>query len=159
MERILKIKSWTEAARTVDIWHQSGYEIVFTNGCFDILHAGHIKCLRSARNLGDRLIVAVNTDASVNKLKGENRPLNTLEDRMTLLEALEFVDLVVSFDQDTPTELIQYLKPDILVKGSEYSPENIAGATDVLEWGGEVKTIPMEEGYSTTELINRIKNV
>ncbi len=159
MEHSLKIKTRTEAQKAVEGWHQSGYEVVFTNGCFDILHAGHIKCLRSARNLGDRLVVAVNSDASVSKLKGEKKPINKLEDRMTLLEALEFVDLVVSFEEETPAELIQHLKPDILVKGDEYSPENIAGAADVMEWGGEVKTIPMVEGYSTSEMIRRIKNV
>ncbi len=130
-----------------------GETIVMTNGCFDILHAGHINYLEKARALGDRLIIAVNDDASVQKLKGETRPLNVLNDRMKVLEALSCVDWVVPFSEDTPERLIGNLLPDILVKGGDYKPEEIAGGTQVSENGGKVIVLDFLDGYSTTKLI------
>ncbi|MFK8068164.1 MAG: bifunctional D-glycero-beta-D-manno-heptose-7-phosphate kinase/D-glycero-beta-D-manno-heptose 1-phosphate adenylyltransferase HldE [Gammaproteobacteria bacterium] len=130
-----------------------GETIVMTNGCFDILHAGHISYLEKARSLGDRLIIAVNDDASVQRLKGESRPLNNLNDRMKVLEALSCVDWVVPFSEDTPERLISNLLPDILVKGGDYKPEEIAGGKQVSENGGKVIVLDFLDGYSTTKLI------
>jgi len=137
-------------------WHDAGEEIIFTNGCFDILHAGHIAYLEAASRLGDRLIVGVNDDASVKRLKGETRPINILSSREYLLASLTCVDVVVPFSEDTPLNLINLLRPDILVKGGDYTPENIVGAAEVQSWGGEVKVIPFIEGFSTTKLESKI---
>lgn len=134
-----------------------GEKIVMTNGCFDILHPGHIKYLREAKKLGERLIVAVNSDISVTRLKGEKRPLNSVETRMTMLDALESTDWIIEFGEDTPRNLIERVLPDILVKGGDYQIDEIAGAPAVLQNGGEVKTLNFLEGFSTTNLINRIK--
>ncbi|MDY0359924.1 MAG: bifunctional D-glycero-beta-D-manno-heptose-7-phosphate kinase/D-glycero-beta-D-manno-heptose 1-phosphate adenylyltransferase HldE [Desulforegulaceae bacterium] len=134
-----------------------GEKIVMTNGCFDILHPGHIKYLRQAKKLGDRLIVAVNSDSSVTRLKGIKRPLNSLHTRMTMLDALESTDWIIEFDEDTPKNLIEKVLPDILVKGGDYKVDEIAGASAVLQNGGEVKTLNFLEGFSTTNLINKIK--
>ncbi|MDC9595718.1 bifunctional D-glycero-beta-D-manno-heptose-7-phosphate kinase/D-glycero-beta-D-manno-heptose 1-phosphate adenylyltransferase HldE [Xenorhabdus anantnagensis] len=136
---------------------QRGERIVMTNGCFDILHAGHVSYLSNARKLGDRLIVAVNSDASTKRLKGETRPVNPLEQRMTVLSALESVDWVVAFEEDTPQCLISGILPDILVKGGDYKPEEIAGSEDVWAAGGEVKVLNFEDGISTTNIIKTIK--
>ncbi|OTA17588.1 ADP-heptose synthase [Xenorhabdus vietnamensis] len=136
---------------------QRGERIVMTNGCFDILHAGHVSYLSNARKLGDRLIVAVNSDASTKRLKGETRPVNPLEQRMTVLSALESVDWVVAFEEDTPQRLIAGILPDILVKGGDYKPEEIAGSEDVWAAGGEVKVLNFEDGISTTNIIKTIK--
>ena len=133
--------------------------LVFTNGCFDLLHRGHVTYLAQARSLGASLVVAVNSDASVKRLKkGAQRPLNTLADRMAVLAALECVSLVICFDQDTPLELILSVKPEILVKGGDWSPENIVGAKEVIAWGGQVHSIPFQFDRSTTALISKIKN-
>ncbi|PHM61983.1 bifunctional D-glycero-beta-D-manno-heptose-7-phosphate kinase/D-glycero-beta-D-manno-heptose 1-phosphate adenylyltransferase HldE [Xenorhabdus ishibashii] len=137
---------------------QRGECIVMTNGCFDILHAGHVSYLSNARKLGDRLIVAVNSDASTKRLKGETRPVNPLEQRMTVLSALESVDWVVPFEEDTPQRLIADILPDILVKGGDYKPEEIAGSTEVWAAGGEVKVLNFEDGISTTNIIKTIKS-
>jgi len=137
-------------------WHDAGEEIVFTNGCFDILHAGHIAYLEAAAGLGDRLIVGVNDDPSVKRLKGETRPINVLSSRLYLLASLSSVDAVVPFSEDTPLDLINLLRPDVLVKGGDYQPENIVGAAEVTSWGGEVKVIPFIEGFSTTKLESKI---
>jgi D-beta-D-heptose 7-phosphate kinase/D-beta-D-heptose 1-phosphate adenosyltransferase len=134
-----------------------GEKIVMTNGCFDILHAGHITYLEQAKSLGQRLIVAVNDDASVAKLKGAGRPLNPLKQRMLVLSALRAVDWVVPFSEDTPERLITRVTPDILVKGGDYKVDQIAGARHVINSGGEVKILTFVEGASTTTLINRIK--
>ena len=134
-----------------------GKKIVFTNGCFDILHVGHITYLREAAQLGDLLIVGLNSDASIKRLKGAERPINCQADRAEMLAALECVDYVVIFDDDTPLELIKTVKPDILVKGGDYAVENIVGSDFVSELGGRVVTIPLVEGKSTTKLINCIK--
>jgi len=131
--------------------------IVMTNGCFDILHAGHVAYLEEAKSLGDRLIVAVNDDNSVRQLKGESRPVNTLEDRMLVLAGLAAVDWVVPFSEDTPAELIAAVLPDVLVKGGDYQPEEIAGGRDVLENGGEVRVLHFRDGHSTTRIIDKLR--
>ncbi|MGD8925984.1 MAG: bifunctional D-glycero-beta-D-manno-heptose-7-phosphate kinase/D-glycero-beta-D-manno-heptose 1-phosphate adenylyltransferase HldE [Thioalkalispiraceae bacterium] len=137
---------------------QHGEVIVMTNGCFDILHPGHVSYLQKARAMGDRLIVAVNDDESVKRLKGADRPINSLDRRMALLSALECVDWVVPFSEDTPERLICKMLPDVLVKGGDYSPEQIAGGACVRENGGEVKIIEYIEGHSTTDIIKNILN-
>ncbi|MGV3346601.1 bifunctional D-glycero-beta-D-manno-heptose-7-phosphate kinase/D-glycero-beta-D-manno-heptose 1-phosphate adenylyltransferase HldE, partial [Enterobacteriaceae bacterium LUAb1] len=137
--------------------HQRGEKIVMTNGCFDILHAGHVSYLSNARKLGDRLIVAVNSDASVRRLKGESRPVNPLEQRMMVLGALEAVDWVIAFEDDTPQSLIAEILPDLLVKGGDYQPEDIAGSKEVWANGGEVKVLNFEDGISTTNIISKIR--
>lgn len=137
----------------------SGYSIVFTNGCFDILHKGHVAYLQSAKSMGDILIVGMNTDVSVKRLKGEERPINTLEDRAFVLSALKSVDYVVPFDEDNPLTLIQSIKPDVLVKGGDYTMETIIGAKEVLAHGGKVEIIPFVEGKSTSSIIDAIRRV
>ena len=131
--------------------------IVFTNGCFDILHKGHVAYLQAAKSLGDILIVGMNTDASVQRLKGQDRPVNSLEDRAFVLSALRSVDYVIAFDEDTPLSLIQAIMPDVLVKGGDYTIDTIVGATEVLSHGGKVEIIPFAEGKSTTSIIDAIK--
>jgi D-beta-D-heptose 7-phosphate kinase/D-beta-D-heptose 1-phosphate adenosyltransferase len=131
--------------------------IVMTNGCFDILHAGHVAYLEEAKSLGDRLIVAVNDDASVRRLKGESRPINSLDDRMLVLAGLAAVDWVVPFPEDTPAELIASVLPDVLVKGGDYRPEEIAGGKEVLENGGEVRVLSFRDGHSTTRIIDKLR--
>jgi rfaE bifunctional protein nucleotidyltransferase chain/domain len=131
-------------------------KVVFTNGCFDILHLGHVDYLEKAATKGDKLIVALNTDASVSKLKGPNRPVNNENARARLIAALSFVDAVTFFSDDTPFSLIKELMPDILVKGSDYKISNIVGADIVIGNGGKVETIDLVEGYSTTNIINKI---
>ena len=134
-----------------------GEKIVMTNGCFDILHAGHVSYLANARKLGDRLIVAVNSDASVKQLKGPSRPINPLMQRMIVLGALDSVDWVVPFEEETPQRLIANILPDVLVKGGDYKPEDIAGGKEVIEAGGIVKVLNFEDGCSTTNIIDKIK--
>jgi D-beta-D-heptose 7-phosphate kinase/D-beta-D-heptose 1-phosphate adenosyltransferase len=137
---------------------QRGERIVFTNGCFDVLHAGHVGYLDDASGLGDRLIVAVNDDDSVRRLKGESRPINTLADRMTVLAGLESVDWVVPFSEDTPQRLIKNILPDILTKGGDYKPDDIVGASDVKAAGGEVRVLPFREGQSSSSIIDKLKS-
>ena len=137
---------------------QRGEKIVMTNGCFDILHAGHVSYLANARKLGDRLIVAVNSDQSVKQLKGESRPINPLVQRMIVLGALDSVDWVVPFEEQTPQRLIARILPDVLVKGGDYKPDQIAGSKEVIAAGGEVRVLNFEDGCSTTNIINSIKN-
>jgi rfaE bifunctional protein nucleotidyltransferase chain/domain len=133
--------------------------IVFTNGCFDILHRGHVTYLQTARNLGKSLIVAINTDDSVKRQdKGTDRPINPLDDRLTLLASLECVDAVIAFNQDTPLELIKTITPDILVKGGDWKVADIVGGEHVTKNGGSIYSIPFEHDRSTTQLINRIRN-
>ncbi len=136
----------------------AGERVVMTNGCFDVLHPGHIRYLRQARALGDRLIVAVNDDVSVRRLKGADRPVNAVADRMALLAALDCVDWVVPFGEDTPERLIGAVVPDVLVKGGDYTVEQIAGAGCVQAAGGEVHVLPFVAGYSTTGLLDRVRN-
>lgn len=139
-------------------WKQAGDTIVFTNGCFDLVHRGHIDSLAKAAEFGDRLIVGLNSDLSVRLLKGENRPLVDQQSRAVLLASMMMVDAVIMFDEETPYELIQRLLPDILVKGSEYKLEEIAGYDIVLASGGRVERIELTEGFSTSDIIQKIKN-
>ncbi len=134
-----------------------GERVIMTNGCFDVLHAGHVAYLEEAKNLGDRLIVAVNDDASVRCLKGESRPINELEDRLLVLAGLAAVDWVVPFSNDTPAELIAEVLPDVLVKGGDYKPDDIAGAKDVLNNGGEVRVLAFRDGHSSSRIIDKLR--
>jgi rfaE bifunctional protein nucleotidyltransferase chain/domain len=136
------------------MWKFQGRKVVFTNGCFDILHRGHIEYLSKARDCGDVLIIGLNTDASVRRLKGEKRPVQDEQTRALILASLRFVEGVVLFDEDTPYDLISFLKPDVLVKGGDYSRETIVGADVVEASGGEVVVIPLVEGYSTSGILN-----
>ena len=152
-----KILSSEELKSQLSIWRFQNKKIVFTNGCFDIIHAGHIDYLSKTRDLGNILLIGLNTDDSVRRLKGENRPVNDENARAIILAALQFVDAVVLFDEDTPYNLIKTVQPDILVKGSDYKPEDIVGADIVLAKGGEIKTIDFLDGYSTSRIIDRIR--
>jgi D-beta-D-heptose 7-phosphate kinase/D-beta-D-heptose 1-phosphate adenosyltransferase len=154
---VAKILEARQAADRADHERSQGRRVVFTNGCFDLLHAGHVHLLERARALGDFLIVAVNSDASVRRLKGPERPLVGEADRTRLLAALDAVGCVVVFDEDTPLSLIRTIRPDILVKGGDYTPETIVGADDVAAWGGRVATIPLVAGRSTTALLDSIR--
>jgi D-glycero-beta-D-manno-heptose 1-phosphate adenylyltransferase len=154
-----KIHTLENLKKQVENWQSEGNKIVFTNGCFDIVHLGHIDYLEKARNLGNKLVLGLNTDASVKRLKGEKRPVVNEYARSRMMAAFEFVDAVVLFDEPTPKELIETVKPDILVKGDDYTIETIVGADFVIEKGGEVKTIPLVKGYSTTSLIDKIKQI
>lgn len=149
----------TESELKQALAHQRGEKVVMTNGIFDILHAGHVSYLANARRLGDRLIVAVNSDESTKRLKGDSRPLNPLAQRMTVLAALEAVDWVVPFSEDTPHRLIADVLPDVLVKGGDYLPHQIAGSKEVWDNGGDVLVLNFEDGCSTTNIINAIKRV
>ena len=132
-------------------------KIVFTNGCFDLLHVGHIRYLAQAKKLGDFLIIGLNSDSSVKELKGKDRPINSFDDRATLLSAIESVDLVIMFEEQTPENLIKDIVPDILVKGGDYNIEDIVGYQTVMQNGGQVKTLSFYDGYSSTNYINKIK--
>jgi D-beta-D-heptose 7-phosphate kinase/D-beta-D-heptose 1-phosphate adenosyltransferase len=153
-----KVVGWGEAARWARKQQARGLKVVFTNGCFDLLHRGHVRYLEEARARGDALIVGVNTDASVRRLNKEGaRPVNSEANRAAVLAALACVDRVVLFDEDTPLELITALKPDVLVKGGDYRPEEIVGREVVLARGGRVEVIPFIPGYSTSSLLARIR--
>lgn len=152
-----KIVSLEALIRQCNIWRQASQKIVFTNGCFDILHHGHLDYLTKAADCGNVLILGMNTDASVKKLKGDERPINNENDRALQLASLLFVDAVCLFEEDTPQSLIEALKPDVLVKGGDYSMEEIVGASFVKANGGSVEIIPFVEGYSTTGLLDRIR--
>lgn len=145
-----------EASRTLSLWRFKDEKIVFTNGCFDILHRGHIEYLAQAANLGTKLIIGLNSDASVKRLKGENRPVNDENARALALTSLIFVDEVILFDSDTPYDLIDYVQPDVLVKGGDYNPEEIVGYDIVKAKNGKIITIDFVEGYSTTSILNKI---
>ncbi len=136
---------------------KEGKKIVFTNGCFDILHRGHVECLEFARNLGDILIIGVNSDESVRRLKGPQRPINTLQDRMYVLAALYMTDYVTDFHEDTPYNLIKELQPHILVKAGDYTPETVVGRDIVESYGGKVVIAPYINGYSTTDILKKAK--
>lgn len=162
-----KISNPEKASKLVEGWKMKNEKVVFTNGCFDILHKGHVTYLAKAADLGQRLVVGLNTDASVKRQnKGDNRPVNDESARETVLASLACVDLVVRFDEDTPYELISALKPDILVKGADYDPgekdpsakKYIVGSDLVRKSGGEVRVIDLEEGFSTTSIIRKAKN-
>ena len=131
-------------------------KVVFTNGVFDLLHRGHLDLLTAARAQGDALIVGINTDSSVKRIKGPSRPVREESDRAYLVAGLECVDLVVLFEEDTPLETVKALRPDVIVKGGDYKPDSIVGAREVESWGGEVVVVPLTEGHSTTSIIERL---
>jgi D-beta-D-heptose 7-phosphate kinase/D-beta-D-heptose 1-phosphate adenosyltransferase len=147
----------TEARTRLELWRAAKARIVFTNGVFDLLHRGHAEYLEEARALGDRLVVGINTDASVRRLKGPTRPIVGEDDRAALVRALACVDLVVLFDDDTPLRLIEAVQPDVLVKGGDYAVADIVGREVVEARGGQVTTIRLREGLSTSELVRRIR--
>ena len=152
-----KIKTIEDAKKDIDRFKKDGQKIVFTNGCFDILHIGHARYLFKARELGDFLIVAVNSDRSVKAIKGPERPVINENERAEMLAALGCVDMTVIFDEDTPYEIIKILVPDVLVKGGDWKAEDIVGADIVKKAGGEIKSITFVEGSSTTGIIERIR--
>jgi len=154
-----KILDWKNLKEEVDRLRRQGKKIVFTNGCFDILHVGHARYLRQAREKGDLLILGLNSDASVRKIKGEKRPLIPQEERADLLACLEFVDYVTIFEETTPLELILYLKPDVLIKGGDWAEEQVVGRKEVMSWGGTVAIIPEIPGASTTNIVGKILSV
>lgn len=154
-----KIFTWDQLQRQLAIWRFKDKKIVFTNGCFDILHLGHIEYLAHARDLGHVLIVGLNSDESVRRLKGQHRPVNKENAREVTLAALGFVDGVVVFNEDTPQKLIELVQPDVLVKGKDYDGKLIVGADIVKARGGEVVTIEIVKGYSTTHTIEKIRKV
>ncbi len=147
-----------ELLALVEESHDRNERVIMTNGCFDVLHAGHVAYLEEAKSLGDRLIVAVNDDESVRRLKGESRPINALEDRLLVLAGLAAVDWVVPFSEDTPASLISQLLPDVLVKGGDYKPDEIAGAKDVLNNGGEVRVLTFRDGHSSSRIIGQMRD-
>jgi len=151
-----KIKKRTELEELSRRLKQNGKKIVFTNGCFDILHAGHIKLLKNAKDLGDILVVAINTDESVRKLKGKGRPINELSDRAKVLASLEVVDYVTPFSELDPAKIIREIKPDILVKGGDWKTKVIVGKEFVESYGGRVVTIPYLKGYSTSGFLEKL---
>lgn len=153
-----KIVSREQAAAIAHDWRAAGESIVFTNGCFDLLHFGHVRYLADARSLGDRLIVGLNSGDSVRRLKGPSRPINDDLTRETVMASLAFVDLVVVFEEDTPYELIRRLLPDILVKGGDWQPQDIVGSDIVAAHGGKTLSLPYVDGYSTTNLEKKIRN-
>jgi rfaE bifunctional protein nucleotidyltransferase chain/domain len=157
MKTAEKILTIPELLDELESWRDSG-KIVFTNGCFDILHLGHIDYLEKAAEKGSKLIVGLNTDTSVKKLKGPQRPLNNEYSRARILAALQFVDAVVLFEEDTPLNLIMSIIPDILVKGDDYDINNIIGADFVISKGGKVETVALVKGHSTTNLISKIQH-
>ncbi|MCL6524820.1 MAG: D-glycero-beta-D-manno-heptose 1-phosphate adenylyltransferase [Thermoflavifilum sp.] len=152
-----KIVDRQAVSRHIHRWRLLGKKIVFTNGCFDLVHRGHIVLLSRAADLGDVLVVGINSDDSVKRLKGASRPLIAQQDRAMLIAGLFFVEIVTIFEEDTPLELIRLIEPDVLVKGEDYAIEDIVGADLVKSYGGEVKTIALESGYSTTSLLERIR--
>lgn len=162
-----KIFSIDDLTKALEKWRKNGNTIVFTNGCFDILHRGHLTYLAQAKDFGDRLILGLNSDASVKALeKGTNRPINNEQDRAFFLASLSFIDGVIIFNDQTPIRLIEQIKPDVLIKGGDYDPEisdsdhkkYIVGSDIVKKNGGQVKTIPFVKGYSTTKIIEKIKS-
>lgn len=154
-----KILTFDDMRHQVKRWRLLDKSIAFTNGCFDILHEGHLEILSRSAALSDVLVVGVNTDASVKRLKGESRPVNNEAFRAGMLAALSMVDAVVLFDDPTPLELIRMIAPDVLIKGGDYAIDQIVGAEEVIKNGGEVKIVPLLKGYSTTSLIQKIQEL
>ncbi|MFM8391867.1 MAG: D-glycero-beta-D-manno-heptose 1-phosphate adenylyltransferase, partial [Methylophilaceae bacterium] len=151
-----KICTLAQLKEKVATWRQQKLKIVFTNGCFDLLHAGHVTYLEAARKTGDKLILGLNTDQSVQALKGPTRPVINEHDRARVLAALESVDAVVLFDEDTPLNLVNTLRPDVIVKGDDYREDQVVGGEQVKSWGGEVKLIPLVQGRSTSNILEKI---
>ena len=152
-----KIYTLSKLVEQSKVWRNNGDKIVFTNGCFDLVHRGHVEVLANTADLGDKLIVGLNTDSSIQDLKGENRPIIDENSRAILLASLQFIDAVVLFSEDTPYHLIETILPDILAKGGDYKVEEITGHEVVLQNGGEVILVPFIDGFSTTNIVNKIK--
>jgi len=152
-----KIVDWQMARHQVSQWQSNQQKVVFTNGCFDLLHPGHVHLLESARQKGHHLIIGLNSDDSIRRIKGTNRPVNDFIFRSTLLSSLSMVSLVVCFEEDTPLQLIESLSPDVLVKGGDWPVDKIVGAAYVQAQGGQVFSLPIIEGYSSSKLIEKIK--
>ena len=152
-----KIYSLLDLKTQSDKWKINGEKIVFTNGCFDLLHRGHVEVLANTADLGDRLIIGLNSDSSIKDLKGENRPIIDETSRAILLASLQFVDAIVFFTEETPHKLIETLVPDVLAKGGDYKVKEIAGNEVVLENGGEVILVPFIDGFSSTNIVEKIK--
>jgi rfaE bifunctional protein nucleotidyltransferase chain/domain len=152
-----KVKHLSSLKKEVEALKAQGKRVVFTNGCFDLLHPGHTRYLYAARQMGDYLVVAINTDRSVKIIKGANRPVQSQDERAELLAALSFVDAIVLFDEDNPLNIIRLLLPNVLVKGGDWTEDKIIGADVVKKAGGVVKSLPFEEGYSTTAIIEKIR--
>ena len=152
-----KCKTREAAKSHVLKWQSEGEKVVFTNGCFDIVHAGHIQYLTEAKALGGKLVLGLNSDASVSRLKGPERPINNQENRAIVLAAFYMIDIVVIFEEDTPIELIQTLKPDIHVKGGDYKPEELPEYPVIMEYGGKVKILSFKPGLSSSSIINKLK--
>lgn len=148
--------SWEIAITQSNKWKSSGNKIVFTNGCYDLIHSGHIDLLSNSKSKGDKLIVGLNSDRSVKKLKGDNRPIQNFDDRAIILDAINSVDMVVGFDDDTPDKIIKELLPNILVKGGDYSIDNVVGADTVISHGGSVEIVDLIPDKSTSSLIDQI---
>ena len=144
--------------KKIEKWRSENKKIVFTNGCFDLIHLGHIEILARSSDFGDKLIIGVNSDLSIKKLKGENRPIIQQSSRIRQLSALEFVDAVILFDEETPIKLIETIKPDVITKGGDYTAKNVVGNKVVSQKNGDVVIIPLTQGYSTTSILNKIKN-
>lgn len=157
-EIVHKILTAEQLTYQLKRWELLGKKVAFTNGVFDILHLGHITLLSQAAAFSDILIVGVNSDASVKKLKGSNRPINSEGSRALVLAAFVMVDIVVIFDEETPLELIKKIAPEVLIKGGDYTIDTIVGAKEVISKGGRVEIIPIEEGYSTTGLLEKLKS-
>ena len=151
-----KIISLEEIGNRVLFWRKKSHKMVFTNGCFDLLHSGHVRYLQTAASFGDILILGLNSDSSVKKLKGPHRPITNQDDRAYLLSAIEAIDCIVIFEEETPKRLIQIVNPDVLVKGGDYLPEDVIGHDNVIENGGCVKIVPYVEGKSTSRIVNSI---
>jgi rfaE bifunctional protein nucleotidyltransferase chain/domain len=152
-----KIKSLAGSRDQVEKWRSEHQKIVWTNGVFDLLHPGHIRYLCAARDLGDRLVVGINSDASVYRLKGPGRPVNPQDARLLQMAALQMTDLVLLFEEDTPLQCILALRPDVIVKGGDYRPEEVVGGREAASWGGVVVIIPFEAGHSSSGIIKKIK--
>ena len=152
------VQSLAQLEKLINLSRRNSEKIIMTNGCFDILHAGHIAYLEEAKALGDKLIVAVNDDNSVRQLKGSKRPINSLDDRMRVLSGLTSVDWVISFSEDTPINLIEILQPDLLVKGGDYQIDEVIGGKEVIKNGGDVKILSFKKGFSSTSIIEKLKN-
>ena len=144
--------------KKIEKWRSENKKIVFTNGCFDLIHLGHIEILARSSDFGDKLIIGVNSDLSIKKLKGQNRPIIQQSSRVRQLSALEFVDAVILFDEETPIKLIETIKPDVITKGGDYTAKNVVGNEVVSQKKGEVVIIPLTKGFSTTSILNKIKN-
>ena len=151
--------SWVKAITQSNKWKSSGNRIVFTNGCYDLIHRGHIDLLSKAKSKGDKLIVGLNSDRSVKQLKGNDRPIQNFDDRLIILDAIKSVDMVVGFDEDTPDKIIKELLPNVLVKGGDYSIDNVVGADTVISHGGSVEIVDLIPGKSTSSLIDNIAKV